>query len=458
MKKIRLVMKVIAMVLLGFTLFTSRLLPLNIMIAIGAIEVLLLVLAWKRKVLQVFVVVLMLITSSGLMYVEFVAERIINYDPNQVNTISFFVVKDSRTTSIKTAIKNESDFAVSTLLDDKVVTFVEEKLAEKEYVEDLVSYEGIADGISGLLDGTFDVLVVDQGYLSTVLEYDPTFLEETKVIWSIEKTDEITNLTEANVTKEPFVVYIAGVDNRDEFQANRHDVNILVVVDPIKREMTMVSIPRDAYVQLGCKTRTAMDKLTHAGVYGMECAIKTMQLLLDVDVNYYAQVNFNTVTQLAEVIKPIPVYSELAFSYQGCSFQKGLNQLNPVCTPVFARERSAFTTGAQHRIRHPPEVIQGIIKRLLQPAMLTKIESIIQSVEGTVKTNMSGNDIFALVRAQIQKNTDWSFKQYALTGKDAYLPSYAMGGRELYMVQLDKTKLAEAQAAIQAALQPVASE
>ncbi|MBN2849833.1 MAG: LCP family protein, partial [Erysipelotrichaceae bacterium] len=308
MKKIRLVMKVIAMVLLGFTLFTSRLLPLNIMIAIGAIEVLLLILAWKRKVLQVFVVLLMLITSSGLMYVEFVAERIINYDPNQVNTISFFVVKDSRTTSIKTAIKNELEFAVSTLLDDKVVTFVEEKLAEKEYMEDLVSYEGIADGISGLLDGTFDVLVVDQGYLSTVLEYDPTFLDETKVIWSIEKTDEIINLTEASVTKEPFVVYIAGVDNRDEFQANRVDVNMLAVVDPIKHNITLVSVPRDAYVQLGCKTRTAMDKLTHAGVYGIDCSIKTMQNLLGVEITYYSTVYFDTVTKLVGALGTIDVY------------------------------------------------------------------------------------------------------------------------------------------------------
>lgn len=452
MKKIRLVMKVIAMVLLGFTLFTSRLLPLNIMIAIGAIEVLLLVLAWKRKVLQVFVVLLMLITSSGLMYVEFVAERIINYDPNQVNTISFFVVKDSRTTSIKTAIKNESDFAVSTLLDDKVVTFVEEKLAEKEYVEDLVSYEGIADGISGLLDGTFDVLVVDQGYLSTVLEYDPTFLDETKVIWSIEKTDEIINLTEASVTKEPFVVYIAGVDNRDEFQANRVDVNMLAVIDPIKHNITLVSVPRDAYVQLGCKTRTAMDKLTHAGVYGIDCSIKTMQNLLGVEINYYSTVYFDTVTNLVGALGTIDVYLEEGFVVGGYTFKEGWNVLDKNSALHVARARYAFKNGDQQRIKNQQEVIKGIINKLLEPSSLTKIESIIRSVEGTVKTNMTGDEIFALVRMQIIDHRGWTFTQVALTGKDAYLPSYAMGGRELYMVQLDEAKLDEAKVLLQEAL------
>jgi LCP family protein required for cell wall assembly len=453
MRIARLIMKVCAILLLVFTLVTSRLLPLQILLAIGAIEILLLLLVWKRKVIQVFVVILMLITSTGLLYVEFVAQRIINYDPNVVNTISFFVPKDSKITSLKSAIKNKADIAYSTLLDDQVVTFMQTQLTANKYTEPMVSFEGIADGIAKLYNGTYDILAVDQGYLSSLQQYDSAFLENTKVIWSITKTDAIVNLAQANVTKEPFAVYIAGVDNRGEFQANRHDVNILAVIDPLKNIITLVSVPRDAYVQLGCTTKSAMDKLTHAGVYGMDCAIKTMQNLLDVKINYYAEVNFETVTKLVEVIKPVPVISEFAFDYQGCKFLKGLNQLNGVCALVFARERHAFTSGDQQRIKNQQEVMKGIFKRILQPMMLTKIESIIRSVEGTVKTNMTGDDIFALVRKQILNNRDWTFQQHALTGADAFRPSYAMGGRELYVVILNAAKLNEAKAAIKEALQ-----
>jgi len=452
MRIARLLMKTCAIVLLVFTLATSRLLPLMYLIAIGLVEIGLLLLVWKHKVIQVFIVILMLITSSGLLYVEFVAQKIINYDPNIANTISFFVPIDSKVTSIKSAVKNKANIGYSTLLDDKVITFIDEQLAENKYTEPMVSFDGIADGIANLYDGTYKILAVDQGYLSSVQQYDPEFLTKTKVIWSITKTDAIINLTQANVTKEPFVVYIAGVDNRDEFQANRHDVNIMAVVDPIKHVITMVSVPRDAYVQLGCKTRTAMDKLTHAGVYGMDCAIKTMQNLLGVDVNYYAQVGFDTVTNLVAALGTIEVNLDEGFVVGGYTFKQGLNLLDKNSALMVARARYAFKKGDQQRIINQQEVLKGIINKLLQPSSLTKIQNIIQSVEGTVKTNMTGDEMFALIRMQIMNIQGWTFNQSTVTGIDANLPSYAMGGRSLYMVVLDKVSLEQAKTTLQAAL------
>jgi LCP family protein required for cell wall assembly len=453
MRIARLIMKVCAILLLVFTLVTSRLLPLQILLAIGAIEILLLLLVWKRKVIQVFVVILMLITSTGLLYVEFVAQRIINYDPNVVNTISFFVPKDSKITSLKSAIKNKADIAYSTLLDDQVVTFMQTQLTANKYTEPMVSFEGIADGIAKLYNGTYDILAVDQGYLSSLQQYDSAFLENTKVIWSITKTDALVNLPQANVTKKPFVIYIAGLDNRDTFQANRHDANIIAVVDPVKHVITIVSVPRDSYVQLGCKKGVAMDKLTHAGVYSMDCAIKTMQNLLGVDVNFYAAVYFDTVTKLVDALGGIDVYVEEAFNVGDYKFTKGMNKLNSVGALYLARARSAFVNGDQTRIKNQQEVIKGIINKLLEPSSLTKIESIVRSVQGTIKTNMAGDDIFALVRMQITGMKGWTFNQIAVTGSDAFRPSYAMGGRNLYVVLLDDAKLKAAKAALQAALQ-----
>jgi len=452
MRIARLLMKTCAIVLLVFTLVTSRLLPFMYLLAIGLVEIGLLLLVWKRKVIQIFIVILMLITSSGLLYVEFVAQKIINYDPNIANTISFFVPIDSKITSIKSAVKNNANIGYSTLLDDKVVTFIDEQLTKNKYTEPMVAFDGIADGIANLYDGTYKILAVDQGYLSSVQQYDPEFLTKTKVIWSITKTDEIINLSQANVTKEPFVIYIAGVDNRDEFQANRHDVNIMAVIDPIKHVITMVSVPRDGYVQLGCRTRTAMDKLTHAGVYGMDCAIKTMQNLLGVDVNYYAQVGFDTVTNLVAALGTIEVNLDEGFVVGGYTFKQGPNILDKNSALMVARARYAFKKGDQQRIINQQEVLKGIINKLLQPSSLTKIQGIIKSVEGTVKTNMTGDEMFALIRMQIMNMQGWTFNQLTVTGKDANLPSYALGGRSLYMVVLDKESLDTAKATLQNAL------
>ncbi len=452
MRTARLLMKLFAIVLLVFTLATSRILPLPYLVLIGLVEILLLFLVWRRKVIQVFVVILMLITSSGLLYVEFVAQKIINYDPNVENTISFFVPNNSKVTSIKNAIKLKSNIAYSTLLDDKVVTFIENQLVLNQYTDSMVSYQGIEDGIAKLKDGTFKILVVDQGFLSSVQTFDPNFLSENKVIWSIKKTDEIINLNQVDVTKEPFVVYIAGLDNREEFQANRHDVNMLAVVDPIKHVITLVSVPRDAYVQLGCKSKIAMDKLTHAGVYGMDCAIKTMQNLLSVDVNYYAEVGFDTVTNLVAALGTIEVNLDEGFVVEPITFKKGLNILDQYSALTVARARYAFKTGDQQRIKNQQEVLKGIINKLLQPSSLTKIQSILKSIEGTFKTNMSGDKMFSLIRMQIMSMQGWTFNQIAVTGVDSSKPSYAMGGRLLYMVVLDKQSLTDAKAAIQTAL------
>lgn len=459
MKILWFMMKLIAIALLTVTLVANRLLPIEILVAIGIIEIALLILVWKRKVLQIFVVLIMLVTASGLTYVEYVAGQIINYDPTVENTISFFVLKDSPVTSIKKAIKNESRIGVSSILDEEVVDFIELKLKEESYALDLVELEGIQEGLANFYDGDVAIFAVDQGYLSSLQAYDPLFLENTKVIWSINKTQDIINLTEANVTKEPFVVYLAGVDNRDEFQANRHDVNMLAVVDPKTRNITMVSLPRDAYVQLGCITRTkAMDKLTHAGVYGMECAIKTMQNLLGVDINYFAQVGFDTVTDLVGALGTIEVYLDEGFVVGGYTFKEGWNTLDKNSALHVARARHAFIKGDQQRIKNQQEVLKGIINKLLSPSSLTKIESIIKSVEGTVKTNMTGDEIFALVRMQVKNMKGWTFTQLSVEGTSATRPSYALGGQAVYVVDLNEASLENAKNSLQQALHPVVTE
>jgi len=452
MKILWFMMKLIAIALLTVTLVANRLLPIEILVAIGIIEIALLILVWKRKVLQIFVVLIMLVTASGLTYVEYVAGQIINYDPTVENTISFFVLKDSKVNTIAKAVKNESRIGVSTLLSEKIDDFIREQLATKEYTKDLITFEGIQFGLEDFYAGELDILAVDQGYLSSVIQYDPLFLENTKVIWSVEKTSELINLPEASVTKEPFVVYIAGVDNRDEFTAFRADTNIIMVVNPLVNKITLVSVPRDAYVQLGCISRTALDKLTHAGVYGIECSISTLEKLLGVSVNYYARTYFETFNNLVGALGTIEVYNEKKFEYKGWVFNEGIISLNKMNALIYARDRKSVEGGDQQRAKNQQEVLKGFINKLLEPATLTKIESIIKAVSGTVDTNMSGDEIFALVRMQIKNMDGWTFDQITVTGSDATKPSFAMGGRELFMVLLDKEKLEEAKAKLQAAL------
>lgn len=453
MKIFRLLMKILAIVLLVFTLVTSRILPLQYIVGIGVIEILLLLLVWKHKVIQIFIVILMVITSFGIIYVESIANRVINYNPNEVNTISFFVLKESSVRNLKDMIKKSSNIAVSTLIDEEVVSFAKSQLTVGGYTKSLKVYTGIKDGLTNLYEGKTDVLMIDQGYLTTVQDYDAQFLAKTKVVLVFKKSDAVINLkSKSNIAKQPFVVYISGVDNRAEFQNNRSDTNMLAVVNPITNIITLVSVPRDAYVPIVLKNATPLDKLTHAGVYGIDCSIKTMALLLDVDVNYYIRAHFETVTKLVDALGTIDVYLEEGFTINEKVYTPGLNKLNGEYALLAARWRRTFATGDQQRIKNQQEVLKGIVNKLLEPSSLTKIESIISAIQGTVDTNLSGNDIFALVRKQIQNRRGWTFKQVYVTGKDAYAPSYAMGGQILNVIALDKIELATAKKAIKDAL------
>lgn len=457
MKKLFSVMKILAVVLLVLTLAINRLMPIEYTIAIGLVEIILLFVFHRRKFMQVLVVIIMIITSSGLMYIEYSASRLINYDPNIENTISFFVLKESKITSIKKVVSEDARIGASSILNQEVLNFIEDQLRTKDYVKPLVEVEGIEQCLDSFFAGDFDVLAVDQAYLNTTTEFDALFLEKTKVIWSVVKSNEMINLEAANVAKEPFIIYIAGTDDRVEangevFRSGRNDVNMIAVVNPKSREITLVSVPRDSYVQLGCFSKKAMDKLTHAGVYGLECSIKTMQDLFEVEFNYYAQVGFETVTKLVGALGTINVWLESDVTVGTTVYKAGWNALDKFSALDVARARHGLINGDQTRINNQQEVLKGIFNKLIELSTLTKTESIIRSIEGTVKTNMTGDDIFSLVRMQIRDMRGWTFTQVSVEGNEATLPSFAMGGRMLFMVELNKDSLSNARKAIQDAL------
>ena len=67
---------------------------------------------------------------------------------------------------------------------------------------------------------------------------------------------------EANkITKEPFVVYLSGVDTRGELtEKARSDVNILAVVNPATKRVALINTPRDCDVDLAGTSSTPVTR------------------------------------------------------------------------------------------------------------------------------------------------------------------------------------------------------
>ena len=114
--------------------------------------------------------------------------------------------------------------------------------------------------------------------------------------------------------EEPFIVYLGGSDTRSgKLTKGRNDVNILAVVNPNTKQLLLVNTPRDYYVR-NSSGGGARDKLTHCGLYGVNCSMKTLGNLYDETVEYYVQINFTGFKKLIDAMGGITVYSDYAFT------------------------------------------------------------------------------------------------------------------------------------------------
>lgn len=154
----------------------------------------------------------------------------------------------------------------------------------------------------------------------------------------------VTDETELNGNQEGmiFTVFISGIDNRGALIAkSRSDVNILASINTATKQVVLISTPRDYYVPLSI-SNGAKDKLTHAGIYGINVCMDTMAMLYNVNVDYYFRVNFGGFEDIIDALGGVTVDSEVAFSTDNYSFQQGPNNVNGKQALEFVRERHAF--------------------------------------------------------------------------------------------------------------------
>ena len=160
---------------------------------------------------------------------------------------------------------------------------------------------------------------------------------------------------------KPFILYISGSDTRSKvLDISRSDVNILMAVNPQAKQVLLLNTPRDYYVKNPAGSG-AYDKLTHLGIYGLDCSMKGLGNLYGVDVDYYAQINFTGFETLIDAIGGITVNSDEAFSAGGYDFVEGPNEMNGAKALAFARDRHHQASGDNARGKHQMMVIEAMI-------------------------------------------------------------------------------------------------
>lgn len=326
-------------------------------------------------------------------------------------------------------------------------------------------YDSMTALADALYDDEVDAILINQGYVDLLTEKDgyTDFRDQTRVLYTYTTTHEVDPIVpNTSITKEPFVVYCSGIDARvDDISAkSRSDVNILAVVNPTTKQILLVNTPRDYYLPLA--RNGELDKLTHAGLYGIDESMKVLGNLYGVQADYYVRVNFAGLVKIVDALGGVDIESDANFScvpmetpdgngdytYQKYSFTKGINHVNGSQALAFARERKAFADGDNRRGQHQMTVIKAIVNKACSSAVLTKYQELLKAAPDAFITNMPYADISSLVQMQLGDMADWNITTYAVSGEGSTEYCYALGDKAWVMIK-DSSKVNTAKNMIQ---------
>lgn len=433
------------------------LLPMTYILILGAVLLILLgitlltQIAAKGKGIggKIFCIIMCAILAVGSFFIS-----------KGYNAFEEIVGGNTKTSAIVVAVK--ADDPASTILDAADYTFgvqyttsesqmitaikqIEEQVgAEIEKVE----YSSTIAEVEALMNGEVDAIIYNSSQDSVIKETYETFEDEIKVIFTSKIVVEIENEAPAVDMSDPFTVYLSGIDvYGDITQESRSDVNILAVVNPTSHQVLLITTPRDYYVPIPGISGGQEDKLTHAGIYGVDASMATLSELYDVEVPFYGRVNFTSMINIVDALGGLDVYSDATFTTSADSehimnVQEGMNHFNGVETLAFCRERKNLPDGDNARGRHQQAVITAIIKKMMSPAMLRGAMDILESVSDGIDTNFTMEQIQSLIKTQLKTGADWYIYSVSAEGYGAKDICYSSGSTELYVTVPDATSVA----------------
>ena len=236
---------------------------------------------------------------------------------------------------------------------------------------------------------------------------------------------------QVDVTEEPFNILVSGIDVTGDIKTvSRSDVNMVVTVDPRNKEILLTSIPRDYYIKLPSKN--AMDKLTHTGNFGAEETIGAVENLLDIEINYYVKVNYSTITNMVDAMGGIDIVSPYSFDTHGMSvyyhFDEGPIHLDGSHALAYCRERKSWVDGDMRRNENQQLVLEAMIKKATKgTTILFKYGNILDSIKGTIETDMKKSDMTDLVKMQLKDMASWNINKQAVKGTPQMAYCYSLG-------------------------------
>ncbi len=423
--------------------FVLDLLPFKYVAAIGAILLILwafVLISQKFKgskvVGKIFAIIMIIALTLGTVYLwkaHDVMDELTTGQTYSVTDISVIVLQEKEVTGLQDL--DGSIFGIQTAINRQKIDETMANL-EAQYSQGIikVEYTGFLEQVQALYLGNVDAILLNEAYRDTILETYPKFNSETKVLDAFTYKEEVvknetTIQKDVNVAEETFTIYLSGNDSYGEVTLadGRTDVNILATVNPKTKQILLTTTPRDYYVEQPIYD-WSRDKLTHAGWWGIDCSIDTLENLYDIDIDYYVRVNFSGFEDIVNALGGIEVWSDYSFTARnGSYFEAGWNYMDGAAALGFVRERYAFSDGDAQRGRNQMYAIKAIIDKVTSPAILTNYLSLMDSLSSCFITDMPRGKISDLVKMQLDEGGSWNIVSYTVAGDTGSEYCPAMG-------------------------------
>ena len=450
---------ILALVLL-FTMFNYNFLSfrfLNIIITIGLLVVLAISIFLQKSKKSPLVTTVVLVIFSLVSLVGIFGFKQMIDITNRMNQTAAFsevemsivVPKDSdikdvsQLTSVQAPTKvdkNNIETLMSALKKDKKVDVK---------VDDVASYQEAYDNLKS---GKSKAMVLSGSYASLLESVDSNYASNLKTIYTYKIKKKNSNSAK-QVDSKVFNIYISGIDTYGSISTvSRSDVNIIMTVNMNTHKILLTTTPRDAYVKIPGGGADQYDKLTHAGIYGVETSEQTLENLYGIKIDYYARINFTSFLKLIDQLGGVTVHNDQAFTslHGKFDFPVGDIQMNSEQALGFVRERYSLDGGDNDRGKNQEKVISAIVNKLASLKSVSNFTSIVNNLQDSVQTNMSLDTINALANTQLDSGSKFTVTSQAVTGTGStgQLTSYAMPNSSLYMMKLDDSSVASASQAI----------
>ena len=439
--------------LLAFRFINIIITVLAVLLAIGAGIFI------KKKIAKVFTLLLLIfgitlgsIGVFGIQQFVSVTSKLNETAAVSNYTMSIAVLKDSEIESVS---QLESVAAPVDNDQENVQKLIDDVQKNKQKTLTVTSIESYLEAYKQLQSGEVKAIVLNEAFENIIESEYPNHVDTIKKIYTmgVKKTVKGPKVSKGN----GMTIYVSGIDTYGPINSvSRSDVNILMTVNTDTKEVLLTTTPRDSYVPIADGGNNQYDKLTHAGIYGVDASIHTLENLYGIDINYYVRLNFTSFLKLIDLLGGIDVYNDQEFNAHtndGKHYPVGNLHLNSKDALGFVRERYALADGDRDRGRNQQKVITAIIQKLTSTEVLANYSAVIQGLQESVQTNMPVEVMTDLVNRQLEKGGKYDVQSQDLKGTGRMdLPSYAMPGSQLYMMEVSQDSLASVKAAMTSVL------